>query len=411
MSERVAVVLSGAAARGAFQAGAMQTLIPALADHGLQPMVFLGTSAGSINAALWGTFADLGVDRCGDEVVGVWRQMGRPDVLAHPVRTVLLDDAPRFLASALGLGDGLPALLDTAPLVRTANRVLDTTRLARNVDSGVVDAVGVAATRIPPPSEVPEQESPAHARTVVFVHSPRIPVEAIADPDRAVDVAPGPVHPEHVLASSAIPLGFPPQWVGTPEASTGWYVDGGVRLNTPLRPAIALGAERILVIAAMSTEYGAPLPPSDPDETIPDMAATGAQVMHSVLADRMSEDLRTLHSRNRMVAQAAAGGTTLERSDGGDLREIPLMTVSPEPGSLGVLAAQIISDKLYGNVFGRLRESDAYALDRLLRGIGDGAGRRELLSYLFFDEDYFSAQLDRGRAAAEAALEHGWQTT
>lgn len=410
MAERVAVVLSGAAARGAFQAGALQALIPALRDDGFEPTIFLGTSAGSINAALWGSFADLGAEGCGAEVVGVWRQMGRRDVIAHPVRTVLFDDAPRFLASSLGFADGLPALLDTAPLARTAERVLDTERLARNVSSGIVEAVGVAATRIPPPSDIPAQESPAHARTVVFVDSPRLPVAGIADPDRAVDVAAGPVLAEHVLASSAIPLGFPPQWVSQPAPSQGWYVDGGVRLNTPLRPAIALGAERILVVAAMSTEYGNPLPPSAAGETIPDMASTGAQVMHSVLADRMSEDLRTLRSGNRMVAQAAAAGTTLERSDGGQLREIPVLTVSPEPGSLGVLAAEVISAKLYGNLFGRLRDSDAYALDRLLRGIGDGAGRRELLSYLFFDEDYFGAQIERGRVAAELSLANGWQS-
>lgn len=411
MAERVAVVLSGAAARGAFQAGALQELIPALRDDGLEPTVFLGTSAGSINAALWGSFADLGAEACGAEVVGVWRQMGRRNVIAHPVRTVVFDDGPRFLASALGFGRGLPSLLDTRPLMRTAERVLDTERLARNVSSGVIEAVGVAATRIPPPSPVPAQEAPAHSRTTVFVDSPRIPVAAVADPDRAVDVAQTPVLAEHVLASCAIPLAFPPQWVTAPAASQGWYVDGGVRLNTPLRPAIALGAERILVVAAMSTEYGPPLPPSLPDETIPDLAANGAQVLHSVLADRMSEDLRTLESTNRVVAQAAAGGTTLERSDGGELREIPVLTVSPEPGALGVLAADVISEKLYGNVFGRLRDSDAYALDRLLRGLGDGAGRRELLSYVFFDEDYFDAQLERGRVAAAAALAGGWQTS
>jgi NTE family protein len=219
------------------------------------------------------------------------------------------------------------------------------------------------------------------------------------------------VRAEHVLASCAIPLGFPPQWVEQPAGSRGWYVDGGVRLNTPLRPAVALGADRIIVVSAMSTEFGGPLPPSKPGEPVPDMAATGAQVMHAVLADRMTEDIRTLRSRNSAAAQAQAAGTQLQRSSGDPVRSIPLLVVSPAPGQLGVLAADILDEKVRGSLLGRVRSSDHYALDRALRGIGDGAGRRELLSYLFFDADYFSAQIDLGRRAASAALDVGWSLT
>jgi len=42
----------------------------------------------------------------------------------------------------------------------------------------------------------------------------------------------------HVLASSAIPVAFPPVQVSDPGPAAGWYVDGGVRLNRPLHPAV-----------------------------------------------------------------------------------------------------------------------------------------------------------------------------
>ncbi len=49
---------------------------------------------------------------------------------------------------------------------------------------------------------------------------------------------------EHIMASSALPLLFPPVRVGDR-----WYGDGGVRLNTPLGPAVHMGADRLLVIS------------------------------------------------------------------------------------------------------------------------------------------------------------------
>ena len=50
-------------------------------------------------------------------------------------------------------------------------------------------------------------------------------------------------HPRHALASAAIPFLFP-----APRIDGSYYCDGGLRLNTPLAPALRLGADRLLVI-------------------------------------------------------------------------------------------------------------------------------------------------------------------
>lgn len=48
---RVAVVLAGGGAHGAYELGALSALLPALAERGAQPSLFVGTSVGAINAA------------------------------------------------------------------------------------------------------------------------------------------------------------------------------------------------------------------------------------------------------------------------------------------------------------------------------------------------------------------------
>jgi NTE family protein len=217
-----------------------------------------------------------------------------------------------------------------------------------------------------------------------------------------------PITAEHVLASSAIPVAFPPIRITEPEEAEGWYVDGGVRLNTPLHPAIGLGADRIVLVSATSTTYG-PQPRRGPAGRIPDIDDAAAQVLHAVLADRMVEDLATLRRTNRMVAQAEAAGHrgVLTGRSGRAYGVVEVMPVAPPPDEMGRIAAEVFARSTDG--LGWLTETDNWLLGRLIRGAGDAAGRRELLSYLFFDEEYFAASIELGRRMAAQALAAGWQ--
>lgn len=397
-SPTVAVVLTGAAARGAFQAGALATIVPELEARGLHPRIFLGASAGAINAALWGSFAHLGSERAGNRLIDVWRSMGRKDILGHPARSLLRDSWRLLPGSVARKGPGLRGLLNTAPLLRTSRTVFDGDRLARNVAEDIVSAVGVVATRMPSPSG-----PMGAARSVVFLDT-RLPTAPVADPARAVDVAPGRITADKVLASAAIPVAFPAMRLDEPAANAGWYVDGAVRLNAPLRPVVALGAEKVVVIAADATDYAAAEPPAPADEPWPDVADATALVLHTVLGDRMIEDLHTLRQRNDWIAQ----GLTPTSTNGRPYRPIDAISVAPRPGELGLLAESVMSSKRMSWWRSWVRDSDVLALERVLRGIGEGSGQRELLSFVLFDEEYFGAQIEIGRQAAHAALAN-WQ--
>ena len=408
----VAVVLSGAGARGAFQAGALAELIPALERDGLAPTVWLGTSAGSINAVLWGAAAHHSADKAAEEVLAVWLKMNDGDIYRPLLPLSLARTGLQFAAGALlGVGPGTTSLLDTAPMRRTAVNELHTEQLAANVADGVLDAVGVVATRMPGASDKAVSANtvvgPAGGRSVLFLDG-HPAADYGGDPDRAMDVVRWPLNPDHVLASSAIPVAFPPVAITEPEDAAGWYLDGGVRLNAPLNPAVALGATRIVLVSATATTYGPPPLPDTAGRT-PDIADAAAQVMHATLADRMSEDLLALRRTNRLVAQAADAGRPhlLTGRTGRPYRQIDVLAVSPPPGEMGRIAAEVFDHRTGG--LRRLTEMDNWLLGQAIRGAGDGVGRRELLSYLFFDEDYFAAGIELGRSTAAAALSRGWQ--
>lgn len=405
--EKVAVVLSGAAARGAFQAGALAEIIPALEQQGLMPTIWLGTSAGSINAALWGENLHNGAAAAASEVLGVWLQMSDDDVYRPLLPFSLALSGLQYAAGAiLERGPGMRSLLDTTPLQRTAEDVLSPSQLAANVSDGVLGAVGVVATRMPADSDATVTGA-ASGRSVLFLDE-REPGDYVGDPARALDVVRGPVLAEHVMASSAIPVAFPPVEITAPEDAAAWYVDDGVRLNTPLHPAVGLGATRIVVVSATATSYGLPPQPTEVGP-VPDIDDAAAQVLHAVLADRTTEDLALLRRTNRMVAQADAAGRPeiLTNRSGDPYRPIEVLAVSPRAGEMGRIATEIHERKT--GRLGWLRETDNWLLGRIIRGGGDSVGRRELLSYLFFDGEYFAAGIELGRRTAVEALARGWE--
>ena len=403
----VAVVLSGAAARGAFQAGALAEMVPALTREGLRPTIWLGTSAGSINAVLWGAAAHHSARAAAEEVLGVWRQMGEEDVYRPLLPFSLARTGLQYAAGALlGVGPGTTSLLDTSPFRRSAAALFRTERLAANVAYGTLAAVGVVATRMPAVSGGSDRGA-ASGRSVLFLDE-HVPGAYEGDPARALDVVRGPLSADHVLGSSAIPVAFPPVRVTEPEHAAGWYLDGGVRLNTPLHPAVGLGADRVVLVSATATTYDAP-PPPDLAPRSPDIDDAAAQILSAALADRATEDLGALRRTNRLVAQASDAGQPglLTDRDGRPYRQIDVLAVSPPPGEMGRIAAAVFERRTRG--LGRITETDNWLLGRALRGGGDAKGRRELLSYLFFDEEYFAAGIELGRAAAKAALSRGWE--
>ncbi|HEY0845313.1 MAG TPA: patatin-like phospholipase family protein [Noviherbaspirillum sp.] len=207
---RVALVLQGGGALGAYQAGVYQ----ALHEHGLTPDWVVGTSIGAVNAALIaGNERSVRVER----LRTFWDEVAHKDLLdmrkvpdhIRRFNTLLttIDSVTRGVPGFYSLrwfnpffaGWPVPAesasFYDTSELEKTLTRLVDLQCL--NAPSGIrltVSAIKVTCGQV-----------------------------------ENFDTAHHPVSIRHVMASGALPPGFPPVRV-----NGDLYWDGGLYSNTPL---------------------------------------------------------------------------------------------------------------------------------------------------------------------------------
>jgi NTE family protein len=290
--------------------------------------------------------------------------------------------AARFTGQFLRVpGVQLTNLVSTAPLHRYATTAINWNQLHTNIDRQDL-TLAVVAT------------SGTDNRTVVFVErsSGQVPPP---DDSRPIDYAAATIGPDHVLASSAIPIVFPPVHVADPSTRSGWYLDGGIRLNAPLKPALALGADAVVVVAThpendrSTTICGAP--PPDIDDVI-------VRLLDAALVDRMVEDLGCLATINTLANHA----DTIT-SSGRPRSLIPYLAVAPaERSTLAALADEVFEHhrRRPRGLVPSLRAAELHLLGRILAG--DGPRRGELYSYLYFDPEFIEASIELGRTDAQA---------
>ena len=73
--ERIALVLAGGGARGAYEVGVLAALAPVLARRGQAPDIIVGTSIGALNGAFFAARADEPFDEIAAESVEMWREL------------------------------------------------------------------------------------------------------------------------------------------------------------------------------------------------------------------------------------------------------------------------------------------------------------------------------------------------
>jgi NTE family protein len=394
---RLALVLSGGGARGAYEAGALSWLLdelPRRLGHPVHFDIVTGTSVGAVHAC-W-VAANEERPRAGQELLDTWRGLsveqvfgvGPSDLVRLPLQLLGMRGGPKVQRTPARL----PGLFDTTWLEAIVAKRVHWEAVRARLGRGALDALAVTATEI------------ATGRSIVFVDAA---ADRLADwpVDPFVVARRARIGLPHALASAAIPLVFPAVRIGQT-----YYCDGGLRLNTPLAPAVRLGADAVLVIGLRHSAA------ADPD---PELArarevsyanplSLAGRALNALLLDRVEADLRQL----RLINGILRTGTRVYGAEflghinesvvaerGTPYRIVDSFLLQPSR-DLGVLAGECL--RHHGPTHG-VRD---WIGRSVMRYAGGGLlDEADLLSYLLFDRCYTDHLTALGRSDAAAAAD------
>jgi NTE family protein len=379
----VALVLAGGGARGAYEIGVLSVLLPAL-EPSERPQIIIGTSVGAINAAYLAANADESADDVAAGGLALWREISYRRVLEPLVSPAEGARLWSYAREVLGSRRANTAsILDPSPLVSTLADLIAFERIHANVADGRLRSAAVVAT------------SGRTSTSVVFHDGGASPPN---DSVRGIDYVAAELREKHIRASAAIPLFFPAVAIDS-GAGRHWYFDGGTRLNAPIKPALALGAERVIVVALNSLAPQRQLE----NEPRPDALDGATQLIQAVLVDPLVNDVHTLATVNELLMDSSETKTKAHEARTGR-RRVPYMLIAPEdPLAIGRIATEVYEQR-FSSPLGLVRSPSLAGLGRLLSA-SKHTSHGELLSYLLFAREFIERLIELGRRDASRWLD------
>jgi NTE family protein len=376
-------VLSGGGARGAYEAGVLRYLLEELPVRlGRPPRIDIvaGASVGAIHACFLAATAHR-PPRAGERLARIWGRLSIGSLASLRTGALLTTPlramgwlVPKGLRGERPLPDRIAGLLETGPLEALVRRSVEWRRIGENLAAGHLDAISVAATEI------------ATGRVVAFLQARDERAGWGNDP--SLVSRPVELRVEHALASAAIPVLFPAVRVDHT-----YFADGGIRLNTPLAPALRLGADRVLVV---------PLRRGAGDDTeieletkriasYPNPLFLYGKMLNALLLDHIETDLQRMRVINGILerGERSFGPQFLERMNSAakgerdhPFRKVWDVVVRPSQ-DLGLLAGELVSTPRAG-----ARVPTWVRLLQRALGLAGEPFEADLLSYVLFDRLY-----------------------
>jgi len=350
-ASKTALVLPGGGARGAFQVGVLKALAEILPKSSANPFsVISGTSAGAVNSVVLASKAEH-LRSAVAELEQVWAHFRCHQVYKTDHLTMLKSSLHWMSSIVLGgwLVGTPKSLLNNAPLRELLSRNVHFPRIRESIENGHLEAVAITAAGYESARSTSFFEAAGHLQA--WDRTRRLGKRTELNLD-------------HLMASIAVPMIFPPQQIGNE-----YFGDGAMRQATPLSPAVHLGADRILVVGIRDetgekqpTELGPP----------PSLGQIAGYMLDTLFMDGLYSDLERITRINELidsVPESERSGTLAQ------VRPIDTMLIVPSEDLRDIAV--------------RHRQELPFAIRALLRGIGGkGSGESRLLSFLLFEKAY-----------------------
>ena len=288
-SQKIGLVLSGGGARASYQAGAIQALYEIGHELGIdQPFqIYSGTSAGSINAVNLAAYADK-PQQAVKRMIDLWSNVTSSQIYKSDAVSIL-SSAIQLLGqtflSALNANKKIRSVFDTDPLKELLIREIPFKRIQKNIENKVMDSLTVTAMNYSAGNSCSFFQC---IRSEPWQRHQRIGV-------------PAQITIDHIMASTAIPILFPPARIGDQ-----YFGDGNLRNYTPLSSAIRLNASKLVVVGTRRKLVHQPTH----GIAAPSPARVIGILLNSLLLDTIDLDYERLSRINTTLTQLKSDAKT-----------------------------------------------------------------------------------------------------
>ncbi len=311
--QRTGLILTGGGARAAYQVGVLRAITQVLPKHTRNPFhIIAGTSAGALNAASLATHAHR--LRTGVRTLeAVWKNISSDKVYNLQSANLLTGASGLLLGMLSGKNsDDAVALVNNEPLAGLLSRVIKFERIQHNIDTGLLDALGITA------SAYSSGEFVSFYQAIKSVKDWQGPHRIGVRTDIGL---------QHLLASSAIPVIFP-----AVKIDSQFFGDAAIRQLAPTSTALHLGPRRLLAIGVSGNQTKAPL--EDEMTEQPSLAQILGHILNSAFVDTLENDLEFLRHMNEVIPHVPAAAV---RHNAMHMNQVELLEISPSK-ELNILA-------------------------------------------------------------------------